>query len=275
MKKMIVILAVVALTASCFASTITINAVVTGQTATFNYTTSGGVPVGLSMNLARNSGTASIANRAAINDAAGQLKVYIDYAYTNGTANLNATTGIDGTGAAHPIALAAGPGAATLPVSTFPVALSMATLGTAATSGTLCAITFTGSGNFTLSADTANRGGIVDATGAAMTVVFPAAFNVPAGGVCACFGDVNGVGGISLADITAIVGLLTPRAAPTYIPPYTIPVTDPLYAANACADVNHVGGISLADITAIVGALSARPAPTYIPPYTIPCPGPF
>jgi len=265
MKKMIAILAVVALTASCFASSITITATATGSAVTIGYSATGGVPVGISMQLSATTGSLSIANRAAVNDAAGTHKVYIDYAYTNGTANLNATTGIDSTGAAHPVALTTGPGAKTLP-ATLPVALCMGTLGTAPASGTLDVITFTGTGTLHFAADTANRGGIVDATGAAMTVTWPA--DLPIGAVCK--GDSNGDNKVNLADVTAIVGKLSPLTPPTHIPPYTIPSTDPAY--KAADDYNSDGKVNLADVTAIVGLLSPLTPPTHIPPYTFTCP---
>jgi len=239
MKKMIAILAVVALTASCFASNITITVSTAGQVATIGYTATGGVPVGISMKLTRNSGTASLAS---VNDAAGTHRVYIDYAYTNGTAGMDPITGIKA--GAHPVALATGPGAVTLPTSTFPVALCMGTLGTAPTTGTLAAITFTGIGNFTLSADTANRGGIVDATGAAMVVTFPAAFNV-GGGCATCKGDLNGDARVRTADLALLIGLLNTNG------------TNFDAALAPCGDMNGDGRVRTADLALLIGALNS------------------
>jgi len=264
MKKMIAILAVIALTASCFAANITITAT-TGPADTVTIGYSGGAPVGLSMKLTRTAGDATIANRAAINDAAGTHKVYIDYAYSNpgNAVNLNATTGIDSTGAAHPMALATAPGAAAIPQNfASPVALCMATLASPPTSGTLAVIKFTkgttNSATFSLTADTANRGGIVDATGAAMTPTFPANFTVTFGTVCR--GDVNNDHFIMAADIAGLVSLLNQAGAP-----YLITPASPLW--NPRADVNGDGFIMAADISALVSKLNAAG-----PPYLVTCP---
>jgi len=278
MKKIIAILAVVALTASCFASTITITAATSGtaDTVVISYSASA-VPVGASMKLSLTSGDCKIAAAADVNNGiTPPLQVYVDYAYSNGTTGMN-TYGVKA--GAHPVALATGPGVATFP-ATLPVALCMGNLGPSAAplSGTLAKIKFTKNTSATaalhIAADTANRGGFVDATGAVMTPTFPADVNLAFGGCATCLGDVNGDHKVNAADITAIVNLLTPRTVPPYTPPaYTIPSTDPAYAANRCADYNNDNKINAADITAIVNLLTPRTVPPFTPPaYTFPCP---
>jgi hypothetical protein len=281
MKKIIALVAVVALTASCFASSISFTATTTGMSAgqvQISYSASGGVPVGISMKLSRSTGTtAYIANRAAIVDG-DYHKVYVDWIKSNSTANMSQSTGIDTTGAAHPMALYNTAGAAVFPIgstgTSFPVALCMGDLdGTPGATGIVCKITFTSyaAHRFTLDVDSANRGGVVDATGAAMTTNLPITFGFP-GGCATCKGDANGSGKVNATDITVIVGWLTPRTVPPYTPPaYTIPSTDPMY--NNCADYNSDNKINATDITQIVSLLTPRTVPPYSPPaYTYTCP---
>ena len=83
---------------------------------------------------------------------------------------------------------------------------------------------------------------------------------------CACYGDVTGDNQVSIADLSAIVGLLSPAYAGT-TPPYTV---CPAPEVWECADVTDDGCISIADLSAIVAYL----APAYsgtTPPYTGPC----
>jgi len=253
MKKMIAILAVVALTASCFAGNITITATTAaGKQATIAYTATGGVPVGLSMQLNRTAGTGNLTAAAT---ATASHRVFIDYAYTNGTAGMDPTTGINP--AAHPVALAAGPGAATLPVSTFPVALCMGTLGTAPASGTLAVLTFSAGGTYTLSADTANRGGIVDATGAAMTANFPVTFTIVDSGCATCKGDLTGDSRVRTNDLSALIGFMNVNG------------TNSDAALLPCGDMTGDGRIRTNDLSALIGAMNvygtniACPIPGY------------
>jgi len=83
---------------------------------------------------------------------------------------------------------------------------------------------------------------------------------------CSCYGDLTDDGEVSIADVSAIVGLLSPAYAGT-TPPYTV---CPPPEGWECADITGDGCISIADLSAIVAHL----APTYAgttPPYTGPC----
>ncbi|MHC4740060.1 MAG: dockerin type I repeat-containing protein [Planctomycetota bacterium] len=84
--------------------------------------------------------------------------------------------------------------------------------------------------------------------------------------VCTCYGDVTDDGEVSIADVSAIVGLLSPAYAGT-TPPYT---ACPPPEGWECADVTGDGCISIADLSALSGYLNPAYTGT-TPPYTGPC----
>ena len=109
------------------------------------------------------------------------------------------------------------------------------------------------------------RGGIVGDAVVAGTIA-GGEITLPVGPACVCKGDTNESGNVSLADLSVIVGFLSPAYAGTS-PPYTC--VAPLPAGSECYDINEDGKISLADLSVIVGFLS----PTYAgtsPPYSPP-----
>jgi hypothetical protein len=287
MKKLISILAVLALTAPCFASSVTITASASNDTLTIGYTNaSGGVPVGVSMKVDITSGNGYVNAAGDVDPGSGDLhEVYIDWAYTNGTGSMDQNTGISTSTSAHPLALIGSAGPASLPTS--PGAdfeLCMGELATPAgsipTSGTLAVIKFSfGSPAvdtvIELKAGTSNRGGIVDENGDAMSVTWPTgSVTVRPPGCPTCIGDADGNNVINLTDVGTIVGWLNPLKPPTYLPPYTITKTNPpgAWAGKECGDADGNNVINLTDVGTIVGWLNPLKPPTYLPPYTKPCP---
>ncbi|MHC4740059.1 MAG: dockerin type I repeat-containing protein [Planctomycetota bacterium] len=78
-----------------------------------------------------------------------------------------------------------------------------------------------------------------------------------------CYGDVTNDWEVSIADLSAIVGFLSPYAGTT--PPYTVCPAPPGFAN---ADVTGDGCISIADLSAIVAYITSS-FPGW--PYTLPC----
>ncbi|MHC4737421.1 MAG: hypothetical protein ACYS9Y_00805 [Planctomycetota bacterium] len=81
-----------------------------------------------------------------------------------------------------------------------------------------------------------------------------------------CPGDQTGDFNVSIADLSAIVSLLSPAYAGT-TPPYT---ADPVPPGYECADVTGDYRVSIADLSSIVAYLAPAYAGT-TPPYTAPC----
>jgi len=245
MKKIIVILAVVALTASCFASSVTITATAANKVVTIGYTgATGAVPVGISMQVSRVSGDGTV---SATSYAAGTSvhKVFPDYVYSNPSTVLNATTGEGSIPPTHPIAMIGGPGVPTFPATNY--ALCMGKLGAApAASGTLAVITLTCSTNTVLSfgADTSGRGGIVGNDGQPMTVTWPANLTVTCAGCATCKGDINGDGRVRTADLGLLIGGLN-----TYGTNFDA-------ALMPCGDMNGDGRVRTADLGLLIGAMN-------------------
>jgi hypothetical protein len=82
---------------------------------------------------------------------------------------------------------------------------------------------------------------------------------------CSCYGDVTADNSVSIADLSAIVAMLSPAYAGT-TPPYT---AEPIPPGYECADVTGDDAVSIADLSAIVAYLV--PYAGTIPPYTAPC----
>jgi hypothetical protein len=268
MKKLIAILAVLALTAPCLASSVDLTLEADGTTVTIGYENAqGSVPVGVSL-LVTVDGNAYVNASGDVNEGGDDMhEVYIDWAYSNTTASLDAN-GEDTSGAAHPLAIVNGPGAFTLGSGGIDenFALCMGELaGTPGASGTLAVINFTvadGDANICLSlTDDANRGGIIDADGNAMTVNLPTPACVElGGGTPPCIGDVDGDGYVYTTDIGALVTLLETKGLP-----YLILPGDPLWKDEA--DVDDDGYIYTTDIGALVTQLEG-----YGLPYLYVCP---
>jgi len=182
MKKVVCLIAVLALTAGVYAQNVTITAAVDGDTITLGYdaTGSAAMPVGFSFIV--DAGTASLAAAGDVGLADSFFDVFIDFAADDPAAyqaGANPTTGV--LAGAHPIAKADGAGAATFPATVFAVsAAELANVATIPATGTICTLKMTGTGTVCFSEDTL-RGGVVDTTGAAMTVTLPECVNVPAG----------------------------------------------------------------------------------------------
>jgi len=269
MKKIIAILAVFALTASCFASSITITAATdtTSDTLKIGYTgATGDKPIGVSMKVTV-SGTDLKVNAAS--DVTGyNHKVYIDWVKDNTTATCNPTTGVSSSASAHPLAKLGVAGAMALPTAGgADFALCMGRLAPGSlpgASGDLVKIKFSGlaalaCATVTLSAD-ATRGGIVDQNGVAMTVTFPGAVSV-CGVSGICKGDLDGDGFITTTDMANIVNKLIANGGDDIDP------LNPLW--NAAADVDGDGVITTTDMANVVNALIAAGGDD------IACPGPF
>lgn len=184
MKKVVCLIAVLALTAGVYAQNVTITAAVDGDTITLGYdaTGSAAMPVGFSFIV--DAGAASLNAAGDVGLADSFFDVFIDFAADDPAAyqaGANPTTGV--LAGAHPIAKADGAGAATFPATVFAVsAAELANVATIPATGTICTLKMTGTGTVCFSEDTL-RGGVVDATGAAMTVTLPDCVDVPSGPV--------------------------------------------------------------------------------------------
>lgn len=192
MKKVVCLIAVLALTAGVYAQNVTITAAVDGDTITLGYdaTGSAAMPVGFSFIV--DAGTASLAAAGDVGLADSFFDVFIDFASDDPAAYQAGVIaeGQEATGiwsVAHPIAKADGAGAAAFPATVFAVsAAELANVAGIQATGTICTLKMTGTGTVCFSEDTL-RGGVVDATGAAMAVTFdPECVNVP-GGEVPCF----------------------------------------------------------------------------------------
>jgi len=183
MKKVVCLIAVLALTAGVYAQNVTITATVEGDTITLGYdaTGSAAMPVGFSFIVDAGAASLNAAGDVGIG-ADSFFDVFIDFAADDPAAyqaGANPDTGIFA--GAHPIAKADGAGAAAFPAKVFAIsAAELAKVATIPATGTICTLKMTGTGSVCFSEDTL-RGGVVDATGAAMTVTLPGCVDVPSG----------------------------------------------------------------------------------------------
>jgi len=187
MKKVVCLIAVLALTAGVYAQNVTITAEVTGgDTITLKYDATGSAakPVGFSFIV--DAGTASLAAAGDVGLADSFFDVFIDFAADDPAAyqaGADPATGV--LAGAHPIAMADAAGAAAFPATVFAVsAAELANVATIPATGTICTLKMTGVGTVCFSEDTL-RGGVVDTTGAAMTVTLPGCVEV--GAIPECF----------------------------------------------------------------------------------------
>jgi len=183
MKKVVCLIAVLALTASVFAAepiTITATVDANAKTLTLGYEATGAtMPVGFSFIVSATGGEIS-----AVGNADSFFDVFIDFAADDPAAyqaGADPATGV--LAGAHPLANTDVKGAATLPAAE--VAISAAELANVATipaTGTICVLTYTCDGTtpiaITFAEDTL-RGGVVDTAGDAMAVTLPGAVEIP------------------------------------------------------------------------------------------------
>jgi len=176
MKKVVCLIAVLALTASVFAAEpITITASATGDLLTIGYNATGATkPVGFSFIV--NCGTGNVAAVGDINKADSFFDVFIDFASDDPAAyqaGADPATGV--WSAAHMLAKADAAGAATLPAAVFSIsAAELANVATIPATGTICVLKISGlPATITFAEDTL-RGGVVDTAGVAMAVTLPA-----------------------------------------------------------------------------------------------------
>jgi hypothetical protein len=229
MKTFVTLIAVVALTATCFAGDATIDVASDG---TVSLTFTGDPPVGLGLvcDASAAVGDAVAANITGIANAPGIFNVNIDYAHTAETT----TPGSYAIGDGHPAADPAAAGVATLPD---PVAvLSVGELDAADATSPVAVgvISLDAPGDVCVSEDTL-RGGVVDINGAAMTITNDGAcFQVGAGPTCACRGDIadalqqlNPDGVVGFGDLNALITQLAPTFADQ----------EPVPAGYECADI--------------------------------------
>lgn len=270
MKKLVVLLAVVALTAPVFAGDLILDPVDNEDgTLTINYTYTGDAPVGLAL-IVDSTGDGETQSAA----GGPFLNVFID-CYNSNPGNLNDNDFSDD--GCDPAADPAGPGVATLPAAV--VSLSMGELdenNDAPSPGTLATVDFGGAASGVITGDTL-RGCVVDVLGAEMTIngVACDTASVPfsvtdTGGGCACRGDVALSNGappgdgvtVDLGDFNYFLGQLGAVGAPFVI--------DPTPANLLCADVAAsngapvIGGdgkVDLGDFNYFLGQLGAVGAP--------------
>jgi len=283
MKKVVCLIAVLALTAGVYAQNVTITATVEGDTITLGYdaTGSAAMPVGFSFIV--DAGTASLAAAGDVGLADSFFDVFIDFAADDPAAyqaGADPATGV--LAGAHPIAMADAAGAAAFPATVFAVsAAELANVATIPATGTICTLKMTGAGSVCFSEDTL-RGGVVDTTGAAMTVTLPGCVDVPSGPVdCLSVGQVFSYTGPGLAVNLTVTQTIFDRWVALGKPDCWCClaqkagniVTTNLNATvnsadlnairlawlknvgqagyNACADVNLSGGVNSADLNVI------------------------
>lgn len=270
MKKTLLILAVLALAVPAMAETVAITATdLGGGLVEISYQVTGGA------NLVRAFAldvTVADGNIVDVNNYfVGECDA-IAQGYGIFLGSIQIDTGGNVTSYGTPVALGGDPGAQA-GLGTDAITIEMGSLyedGNAPdVNGVLCIVQCdTLPTTISVTVEDAARGGIVmEDTAIVPTVVLTAATDVDvAGEGCACKGDVSGDSKVSIADLSAVVSLLSPAYAGT-TPPYT---ADPVPEGYECADVSGDGKVSIADLSAIVSYLSPAYAGT-TPPYTGPC----
>ena len=279
MKKVICLIAVLALTAPALAGTITLSAVDNGNgSCNINFSTTGSSIAGIALDVT--------AVNAITGCAVGNsfFDVLIDLAYDEETGGNGYTYGEGSNPVADPVAA----GQLSLPQTSF--CISMAGLGgtvnplaTAPTSGTLAVMSDDGTGSSGTITANVIRGGAVDNAGNAMTIAgLPLAFSIADTGGPPCFtmgwtdsdgdvitdaamvtryngltqaekdcwcspcfgsGDGNMDCAISSGDFDMVVNLLTG----VFLSPY---------AGNACGDYNYDGALTSGDFSEVVDLLT-------------------
>ncbi|MCK4999831.1 MAG: hypothetical protein KAS23_09855 [Anaerohalosphaera sp.] len=240
MKKLLVMLVVMAIVAPVFAADVDFVATNNENgTCTVTYTASVGTIRGMALNIDATAPLTAVA-------VDSFFDVFMDAAYMN--------PGAYTLGAGTPIADQNAAGEIVLPQSSF--CISMGNLEGAV-----------GVNEFVLSCDvdctgTINintlRGGVVNTDGVAMTTNLEIPFTITVdSGIC--LGDLDGNGFIDIADLSAVVAILSPHAGTT--PAYTVAVP----AGKEAADVNEDGFVDIADLSAIVSHLTpfAGSTPAY------------
>jgi len=283
MKKVVCLIAVLALTAGVYAQNVTITADVAGDTLTLGYdaTGSAAMPVGFSF-IVTATGGGAVAAATDVGLADSFFDVFIDYAADDPAAyqaGADPTTGV--LAGAHPLALTDAAGAAAFPATVFAVsAAELANVATIPAVGTICTLKFDGNATVCFSEDTL-RGGVVDATGAAMTVTLPADCVEVGGQECLYVDQVFSYAGPGLAINLTVTQAMVDRWVTLGKPDCWCClaqkagniVTTNLNATvnsadlnairlawlknvgqagyNACADVNLSGGVNSADLNVI------------------------
>jgi len=284
MKKVVCLIAVLALTASVFAAEpITITATAVGDTITLGYNATGATkPVGFSLIV--DCGAGEVANAAAVGLADSFFDVFIDFAADDPAAyqaGANPTTGV--LAGAHPLAVTDAAGAAAFPAKVFAIsAAELANVATIPATGTICTLKITGTATVCFSEDTL-RGGVVDTNGDAMTVTLPGCVEVGAIPECFAVGTVFNYAGagtainmtVTQAQYNVWVALGKPACwcclaqkagnAVTTNNNATVNTADlaalraswnKAYTAvgyNACADFNCQGNVNTADLAILRG----------------------
>jgi len=178
MKKLVCLIAVLALTAPLFAaqSVLTLSAsAVNGSQLQVGYASNdANVPVGISFKVALSDGATVNSSADVVSSLSTAFNANIDYANSAGTA-------YTALGQGHPLAKADAPGEVVFPAGTFAVCMgSLLQSPAAPPASTANLITLqahqgtAGTASATISADTAGRGGSVG-KGTAFSVVYPAA----------------------------------------------------------------------------------------------------
>jgi len=179
MKKLVCLIAVLALTAPLFAaqSVLTLSAsdAGSGQLKIGYASNDANVPVGISFKVALSGGAQVTASTDVVSSLSSVFNANVDYANSAGT-------GYTALGQGHPLANPDANGVVTFPASTFAVCMgSLLQSPAAPPASTANLITLqlhgTGSTQATISADTAGRNGCVG-KGTAFSVVYPAAVTV-------------------------------------------------------------------------------------------------
>ncbi len=232
MKKVLCLLAVLAMASVSLAGTITIVAEQVGDDLAISYTADTEVlGLALTVTTADGSITGYIADST---DA--YFDVYIDMAseLTGDPTTWNLTAGT-------PLATVAAAGQATLPATAVSVCLGhLEGVTTPATSGKVATLAVE-PGTYVITAD-ALRGGAVDADGP-MTIVLPAAVAIVIDDVC--LGDVNGDGIVNVSDILQIITLINTQAN-------QFGDVTPVPAGFESADINGDGMINVSDILLVI-----------------------
>ncbi len=217
MKKVVCLIAVLALTASVFAAepiTITATVNATAKTLTLGYNATGATkPVGFSFIVSATGGKVALAG---INKADSFFDVFIDFASDDPAAyqaGADPATGV--WSAAHMLAKADEAGAATLPAAVFSIsAAELANVATIPATGTICVLTYTCDGTtpiaITFAEDTL-RGGIVDTAGVAMTATLPGAVEIPCLTDCLYVGQVFSYAGAGPAVTLTVTQAMVDR----------------------------------------------------------------
>ena len=252
MKKIICLLAIVALSAPMFAAEITITAEAAGGNLIIGYTSDMAdgdpcLPVGIALKVTGNGGAMIT---GVVDWDKVEYPVYLDYAYTEETEGDGYTNDPEWEG--HPFAAAEdAPGAldpATLPASEVIICMGRLTDPPSAGPAEATLVTIAvdcGDGTFDVTEEAMYRGGIVSAlVGTDLTVVPAEGVTCGGTGGPACWecpsqlvGDTNNDGAVNFIDLNDL------KAA--------IFTSDGDAAYNACADFNRDGSVNFIDLNTL------------------------